>query len=171
MARMVSCTCPQCHKEFEAEAGRQNRAERIGAPLYCGKICAGLARRLKNPLTDAEKKAAKAAYDRQYRQDHAEARKRQKAAYYQRTKDPVKEAARRQERMHLHVAYCQRPEYKAWKQQYDLRHRAQKDFGEFAEAALLLQDVEREIEAHATRYEIYQSNGTINKAQTRRRAL
>lgn len=171
MARQVSCTCPQCGNGFPTDASRCTRAEKIGAPLYCSKECAGLARRRKNPPGEAERKAAKAEYDRQYREKNAAERKAQKAAYYQRTRDPVKEAEKRKARMHLHVAYCQQPEYKAWKQGYDLRYRAQKQFGEFAEAALLLQDIDREVEQQASRYDIYRANGTINKAQTRRRAL
>lgn len=163
--------CAQCTKEFEADSGRINRAKKERAPLYCDRTCAGLARRLKNPPTLAERKAAKSTYDRAYRERNAAQRKRQKAAYYQRTRDPKKEAERRAKRMHLHVAYCQRPEYKAYKRDYDKRYRAKQEFGAFAEAALLLGELEQQLEQRATRYEIYRTNGTLNKALMRRRAL
>ncbi len=131
----------------------------------------GLAKRLVNPPSDAEKKAQKAAYDAEYRARNNARLKARKSAYYQRTHDPVREAEIRKRNMPRHVAYCQRPEYRVKKAVYDRQHLAHKAFGEFAEAALLLQNVEKEIASRATRYEIYQMNGTLNKAQTRRRAL
>jgi hypothetical protein len=168
---MLMPFCPQCKLPFKASAGRVNQAQKRGAPLYCDRICSGLARRLACPPTDEQRRAAKAAYDAVYRDRNLERIKAWKADHYRRTRDPVKEAAIRKARMHLHVEYCRRPEYKAWKSAYDTQYRAKKDFGPFAEAALLLQDIEREIDAQATRYEVYRTNGTLNKAQTRRRAL
>jgi hypothetical protein len=123
------------------------------------------------PLTTAERKEQKAIYDATYRLRDIAARKAKKAAYYQRTHDPAKEAAARKLKMPKHIEYCRQPKYKAWKSEYDKKHLAKKAFGEFAEAALILRDVENEIAARATKYEIYQTNGTLNKAQTRRRAL
>lgn len=163
--------CPQCREPFEASTGKARRADKKGAPLYCGRACAGLARRNPNPPTEAERKAAKAAYDAKYRALNHEARKAQKAAYYREHRDPEKERAARKARMPKHVEYCRRPEYRAWKSEYDSRYRAQKIFGPFAEAFLLLQDIEREIDSQATRYEVYRANGTLNKALTRKRAL
>lgn len=71
--------------------------------------------------------------------------------------------------MPYHVEYCRRPEYKVKKREYDLKYRAERQFGEFAEAFMVLSDIEREINDRATRYEIGRDNGTINKAQLRRR--
>lgn len=164
-----SCICPQCNQLFDAIVSRLNRARKLGVPIYCGKVCAGLSRRTQ--LTTAERKAAKAEYDREYRERNGDKLKQQKADYFRQTYDPVKAAEKRKERMHLHVAYCQRPEYREWKRKYDKLHLAKKNFGEFAEAFLLLQQIEESIAAHASRYEIYITNGTINKAQNRRRAL
>lgn len=168
---MITCTCPICSKQFEAVTGRWNRAQKIGAPIYCGRACSGLARRLVNPPTAMERKAMKAEYDRQYRARNTARLKEQKAAYFKRTYNPAQAAVERKARAHLHAEYCRRPEYKAWKRGYDVRHNAKKDFGDFAEAALLLRGIEQEIDARMTRYEIYQTNGTLNKAQMRRRAL
>ena len=163
--------CPICPTVFAPRLAQAKRALNIGAPMYCGRACAGLARRLKHPPTAIERKASKKAYDAEYRLRDIETRKAKKAAYHQRTYDPIAAAAVRKARMPYHVEYCRQPEYKDWKAGYDSRYRANKVFGEFAEAFLLLQDVEREIAARATKYEIYAANGTLNKAQTRRRSL
>lgn len=171
MAKTVVCHCPQCQKEFLAYTSRVNRAQKFGAPLYCNKTCACLARRLSNPPTKEERKAAKAEYDRRRREEKAEEIKAKKAAYFKRTYNPEKAAVDRKKRAHLHAEYCRRPDYKKWKADYDRRYRATKEFGDYAETFFLLQDIEREIESRSTRYEIYRANGTLNKAQTRRRSL
>lgn len=168
---MTTAICPQCGTEFEAKTGALNRAQKIGAPLYCGRECAGLARRLKNPPTEAERKDAKRLYDARRRVEKADEIREKKREYFKRTYDPEKAAKERKLKMPRHVEYCRRPEYKAWKSDYDKRYRTRKEFGEFAEAALMLQDIEREIDQQATRYEIYRANGTLNKALMRRRSL
>lgn len=168
---MKQMICPQCGASFETRVSYVNRAEKIGAPLYCGKVCSGLARRRAVPLTDEERKAAKRAYDAKRRVALAERLKAEKAAYFQRTYDPVKAAEDRKARMPKHVEYCRRPEYREWKSEYDRKRRANQMFGEFSEAFMLLQDIETEIAARATRYEIYSANGTLNKALQRRRSL
>ena len=167
----TNAICPQCRAEFEATTGRLNRALKIGAPLYCGRYCAGLARRLKNPPTEAERKEAKRLYDARRRVEKADEIRAKKSEYFKRTYDPAKAAEERKAKMPRHIEYCRRPEYKAWKRDYDKRYLARKKFGEFAEAALMLQDIEREIDQQATRYEIYRTNGTLNKALMRRRSL
>lgn len=168
---ITSIICSQCGLPFESDNGRINRAKKNNAPLYCGRTCAGLSRRLNNPPTKAEKKEAKRLYDAQRRIEKAEEIKVKKRDYFKRTYNPTIAAAKRKERMPKHVEYCRRPEYKVWKRNYDRRYLAEKKFGEFAKAALLLQDIEREIDERATRYEIYRTNETLNKAQTRRRSL
>lgn len=163
--------CPQCSAEFDAENGRLNGALKTGSPIYCGRVCAGMARRLAILPTKAERKEAKRLYDAQRRIEKAEEIKAKKRDYFKRTYDPIKAAEKRKERMLKHVEYCRKPEYKVWKRGYDRCYLAEKKFGEFAKAALLLQDIEREIDERATRYEIYRTNETLNKAQTRRRLL
>lgn len=166
--------CPQCHTLFVTKTAYFNRATKIGAPLYCGKVCAGLARRRKNPPTAEERRIAKAAYDLERRNgaQRAEILAKKRSHYYaNHERISTQLAAYRAAHMDRHVEYCRQPEYRAWKSVYDRRRRAEKDFGEFSEAALLLADVEREIAERASKYEIYLTNGTINKAQQRRRAL
>ena len=165
------CICNNCGTSFLSDVSRVNRAKKIGAPLYCGKSCAGLARRLKNPPTYIEKKELKRIYDSKRRIEKADELRVKKHEYFQRTYDPVKAALDRKKRMPKHVEYCRRPEYKAYKKEYDRKYRAEKEFGEFSESFLLLQDVQQQIDSLATRYEIYQSNDTLNKSQKRRRAL
>lgn len=165
----VRIKCSYCGLASKKPTGAVNRALKIGAALYCDRECAGLGRR--REVSECELKARKKAYDAQRRLDLSGRLKAEKAAYYQRTRDPVREAAIRKARMHLHIEYCRRPEYVAKKSAYDQRRRDQMQFGEFAEVAALLRDVEKEVDQRATRYEVYQQNGTLNKAQTRRRSL
>lgn len=165
--KSASCVCAHCGDDFKAMAGHVNRSNAKGARLFCGKACAGLARR-KNIL-EADKKARKSAYDARRRIELADELRIRKAEYYQRTKDPIKEAIARKKRMHKHVAYCQRPEYKEWKRDYDRRHRAQKSYGEFAECFLLTQDIRKECLNQQTDYEIRLAAGTLSKSQKRKR--
>jgi hypothetical protein len=139
--------------------------------MFCSKACCGLSRRLAVPKTDEEKKSEKAAYDRKYRALNAEKLKAEKAAWYQRNRDPDKERAHRQARMHLHVEYCRRPEYRIKKHEYD-RKRNESEWGEWAEVWRLLQDLEKEIRSQASAYERRVANGYYTRnAQKRRREL
>jgi hypothetical protein len=167
MAKSVRCLCAFCGKYFLKNTGYYNRAIKISAPLYCDIKCAGLARR--NGKTEAQKKQEKRLYDMNYREKNQAIIKSKKADYFQATYDPEKAAQKRKENMHRHVEYCRRPEYVEWKRCYDEARRAKKNFGDFAEAYLALRDIESEVESRATKYEIGLINGTINKAQNRRR--
>lgn len=170
----MKATCPQCGGLFDAKTAHVNRAEKIGAPLYCGRVCSGLARRLKNPPTDDERKSAKAAYDAERRNGKKrDALLAEKREYYYANRERIKAqlAEYRAAHMDRHVEYCRQPEYRAKKSVYDRKRRAKIQFGEFSEAALILADIEREVAERASRYEIYSQNGTLNKAQQRRRAL
>ena len=111
----------------------------------------------------------KAAYDARRRAELCDRLKAEKAAYHKRTYDPAKAAEQRKARMPRHVEYCRRPEYRNWKVEYDRKYRAQKDFGDFAEVALVLRDIEAEVGARVTRTEVYRQNGTLNKWIQRRR--
>lgn len=162
-------TCDLCGGFVGQSVSAINRALRSGRPIYCGRKCAGLARR--KLIQPNEKKEAKRLYDAQRRQALREEIRAKKREYHKRTYDPAKAAIERKARMPSHVAYCRRPEYRAYKSSYDLQRRARIEFGEFAESALLLRCVESDIDSRATRQERMQINGTYNKAQTRKRAL
>lgn len=163
----VTPLCAQCGKPHGKGTGAINRAAKIGAPLYCGRKCAGLGRR--KGKTKAQKVAEKRLYDMAYRAKNHDRLQAEKRAYFQRTYDPKKAAVVRAKRMHLHVAYCRQPRYKAWKRQYDRNHRA-KEYGPFADAYLLAIDLNRAIKSRATNYEIRIQNETLNKRQSRSRS-
>lgn len=161
--------CENCGKKFDKSPGEVNRARKGGYRLFCGRRCSGLARR-SDTRTVAQKRADKATYDAEYRRKNRGLLKRKKAAYFKRTYDPVKAAVERKKNMPRHVAYCRRPEYKRWKKGYDRKYRAKKLFGPFAEAAMLLTDLNHEIKGRMTNEQIAIANQTFNKAQRRRRA-
>lgn len=162
-------TCALCGGFVGQSVGAINRAEKAGRPIYCGRKCAGLARR-KLILPD-EKRESKRLYDAARREQLSEQIRAYKREHHKRTYDPAKAAIERKAKMPRHVEYCRRPEYRAYKRSYDTKRRAVIQFGEFAEAALLLRSVESEIDSRATRQERMQINGTYNKAQMRKRAL
>ena len=108
-------------------------------------------------------------YDMRYRERNLALLKTKKAAHFQRTYDPVKAAKERKKTMARHVEYCRQPQYKAYKRGYDMEYRNKKDFGPFWESAILVRNVEKEVAERMTKYEIYSTNGTLNKALNRRR--
>lgn len=147
--------------------GAINRAIREGKPLYCDHVCAGLARR----VSTSQKKRQKALYDARRRTEIAAEVSVQKQEYYQRTRNPEKERERRRANRDRHAEHCRQPEYKAYKQDYDLHRRAE-EYGPYADAYLLLIDLEREIRSRATGYERRKARGYYTRAaQQRRREL
>lgn len=166
MRSAVQCTA--CGTWRLKENGEITRARKAGLNLYCNRTCAGVGRR-KEPITEAEQKAAKRQYDIEYRAKNADRLKAEKAERFRRTYDPAKAAVERRARMPRHIEYCRQPEYRKWKADYDRKFRAQKQFGPFAEAFLVLQDLQTEVLSRASRYEIDLQNGKLNKATNRRR--
>lgn len=163
----IAFRCAGCSKIGKQEAGAVNRARRSGRPLYCSRGCAGKARRITK--SKAQRVEEKRIYDMKYRAKNREMLKAKKANYFQRTYDPVSAAIERKKKMPRHVEYCRRPEYRAWKAKYDKQYLARKNYGPFAEAAILTLDLNREIKERTNDYEIRQQNKTGNKTQIRRR--
>jgi len=159
--------CAWCSKPISKSRGHINRSLAKSAPLYCNKDCSGMAHR-KNK-SDAEKKEEKRLYDMEYRAKNIELIKQKKRVHFLKTYDPVKAAIERKANMPRHVEYCRQPKYKAYKREYDESYRAKREFGEFWESAILVNKINGEVLSRATRFEIKQTNGTINKAQSRRR--
>lgn len=159
--------CAHCGKTNDKAAGHVNRARAAGLKLYCNRRCSGLGRR--DGKTQAQRREEKRLYDIVYQAKNREKRKAQKREYHKRTYDPVKAAEHRKTRMPYHVEYCRQPEYRAKKQVYD-RKRRDAEYGEFAEAARLTIDLNREIKTRSSKYEIDYQNGKLCKAQIRRRA-
>jgi hypothetical protein len=164
----VKFTCAHCEKVGDKPTGEITRARNAGLNLYCDRRCSGLGRR--GGKTEAERVEEKRLYDIEYRAQNRAMLKAKKRAYHVRTYDPAEAAIKRKKNMPRHVAYCRRPEYKAKKVVYDRKHRAEKWFGPFAEAAMLATDLNREIKQRMTNHEIKWQNQTSNKSQFRRRA-
>jgi hypothetical protein len=158
--------CAHCGKVSDKAAGHVNRARERGLNLYCNRRCSGLGRRQGKTVT--QKREEKRLYDAAYRAKNLDVLKAKKKAYFQRAYDRKAAAEYRKQRMHLHVEYCRRPEYRAWKREYDRQYRA-KEFGAFAEAYLLTLDLNREIKGRTSRHEVKYQNGCTNKAQRRKR--
>ncbi len=140
--------------------------------MYCGKVCAGLARRAP-PKSDEQKRAEKAEYDRNRRAENEATLKAQKKAFYEANRERIlsQMTVYRKTRMPAHVEYCRRPDYKVKKRQYDMR-RNEQEFAEFAETWRLLQDLEKEIRSQASAYEVRVQQGYYTRnAQKRRREL
>lgn len=169
--RLVDFLCSQCRKVKQVRAARISQAFKKGLPMYCSRECGGLARRKDNPVSprNANWKALKSAYDADYRIKNKERLKAEKAVYYQATANREKEREYRKKNMPRHVEYCRQPEYRAKKSLYDKDHRNRKFYGEFAEAAALLHQLQVEIRTRIDKYEIYALNGTLNKKLQRRR--
>lgn len=158
--------CAHCGKLADKAAGHVNRAQAAGLKLYCNRRCSGLGRR--KHKTKAQKREEKRLYDIEYRANNLETIKAKKRAHFQKTYDRKAAAEYRKQRMHLHVEYCRRPEYRAWKREYDRKYRA-KEFGDFAEAYMLTLDINREIKGRTTNAQVKYENGCTNKSQRRER--
>lgn len=162
----MNFNCARCGKKVERPAGHVNRSRAIGAPLYCGRKCSGIARR--KHKTKAQRVAEKAAYDKEYLRKNIALIKAKKRAHHLRTYDPATARIERKKRAKQHAEYCRRPDYRRWKSDYD-RKRRDGLYGEFAEAARLTIDLNKEIKERSTNHEIRWQNQTSNKSQFRRR--
>ena len=95
--------------------------------------------------TKKQKVAEKREYDMEYRRKNRQLLKVKKQMYFEKTYDPVKAAEERKLKMSRHVEYCRRPEYKAWKREYDQIYRVKQNYGVFWESFIVLTDIEREV--------------------------
>lgn len=163
MASLVDCVCHVCGNGFRKSYGHYNRAMKHGLNVYCNRTCSGIGRR----TSAEEKKAVKAAYDKKIYNtpERQEARKR----YYQKSykANPEKYKAIRKEKYPKHLEYLNTPKYKAWKKEYDKKHLAQKHYGSFAEAAILLSELETFLKQNMPTELKYQM-GITNKTKKRK---
>lgn len=164
----IQIECAYCGTLVFKSAGGVNRSRRIGAPVFCGKECSGLARR--SDKTREQRRAEKKEYDAHRRAVLIDQIKAAKRDYHKRTYDPVKAAAERKNRMPRHIEYCRQPEYRAWKREYDRHYRAEKEYGEYGECFLLMQDIRAECLRQMSDYEIRMAKGTFGKSQQRKRS-
>ncbi len=158
----IKFICPTCQKEAEKNVGHFNRSNSIGAPVYCSRVCAGIARR----KTIEEKRRIKAKYDKKIAKTPE--RKKKQHEYYRKdyVANPEKYREIRKKKYPTHLKNLQKPEYKACKKDYDETYRANKMYGDFAEAAIVLKRIEAEIESKAIKL----ANGiTFNKSTQQRK--
>jgi hypothetical protein len=69
--------------------------------------------------------------------------------------------------MPYHVEYCRQPEYRRNKKEYDEKYHAKKKYGEYWEAAILLNKLENEIDNRTARKE----NKLFQKSSGKRKRL
>lgn len=155
--------CPVCKCETERLVSHVNRANKLGLKVYCGRVCAGIGRRIER--TEEEKKRLKSEYDKEYRVREANNIKQKKHKYYKKTYDPIKAKEERKLKYQKHLQYLRTPEYKKWKKEYDEKFRAKKVYGEYWECAILF----FELEGLIPWYEAKQENNLNNKSLKRKR--
>ena len=166
--------CAFCGAPVQQKVGSINRALKERKPLYCDRVCAGLARR--NGLSPPERVAAKAAYDAARRDRLGEVLlEKKRAAYYVDHQLSLERSAaqrKKPQRRRYHNEYCRTPDYRATKHDYDVRRYATQAFGEeFAEAALALRSLQLDVDTRITRTEVYAEHGRLNRATQEKRKL
>ena len=169
--RVANRVCPSCNDEFHCDSSRIGRAKKINAPLFCSRKCAGLARR--SGLSSVEKKHVKREYDARRREELREQIRAQKREYYQKNRKTLLKQFAEYRKVHMgkHVEYCRTEKYKAYKAEYDKRLR-DSEYGEFAECARLLIELEKELRERSTAYQRRVEKGYyLRSAINRRRQL
>jgi hypothetical protein len=162
--------CCHCGKEYTVKnTGSYNRSIRLGLPVFCNKVCFGLSRRTNE--TEAEKKFYKQWYDLFIRASRSEDEywldMFQKALYFHMdyAANPEKYRRWRQEKQSAHNEYCRQPKYKKYKKGYDEQYRAKKDYGEYWECAIILKNLDNEIDYRESK----RQNKIYNKSTTKRK--
>lgn len=151
-------TCVYCKKTFTPKSiGQFYRSIRLELNVFCGRKCAGLNRRTNE--TKEEKIQVKAWYDLFLRvsmeEDDMELDYLQRAVYFQMVYEanPEKFKEIRQAKMPAHVEYCRQPKYKEYKKEYDEKYHSKKKYGDYWEAAIVLNKLENEIDNRQARKE------------------
>lgn len=153
--------CSHCGKQIEKTDGHYNRAKKLGRKLFCNKICFGVSQR--TSLED--KKKVKSDYDKSLRQTQEYKDKKAERFKIDYAKNPDRYKQKRIRRYKKHLEYLRTPEYKEYKKEYDKKYRAALFYGEFSEAAILLNDLENILDSKVIKYE----QDLINKTQKRKR--
>ena len=160
--------CPHCGKELERKQGYINRALKLGVPIYCSRVCSGLARRVER--TEEEKKKIKSDYDKARLNGPLRDRILEEKRQYAKTptgRAVQKRQREKPERKKYQAEFIKKSDYVKWKHDYDQKYHAQKNYGEFWEAALVLKTIEEVILPE--RYDAKIQNGLLNKSTKRKR--
>ncbi len=157
--------CPICGNDIRKtqSIGHINRALKMGRNIYCSRDCSSEARR--DHLSIEEKKKIKADYDKEYREKNLEYKKQWAKDYFKRTYNPELAKIERKKKYKKHLEYLSTPKYRAWKKEYDLKFRAKKNYGEFWETQIILNNLLKEIDNRQAKSQ----NQLINKSQKRKR--
>lgn len=170
MLAVMPVVCQNCGKCFEKRIAEWRRA-----PIkrfFCTRECSQAAHR--SNVTLAEKRAKKAAYDREYRERNRAALAAKKAAWFAAAYDPEKarayRAANRERLREIQRRTTDTPEYRARKAEYDRDLRAF-DYGDFWECQKLLVKLEAAVRKTPW-YERAKARGYYDnrRKQDRRRA-
>lgn len=167
--KLICCYCSKSFAVKENNIGQRKKSIRLGLPIYCNRTCAGLGRRTNE--TPEQKMAIKAWYDQflniSMTDEEKELEELQRMVYFQweYAKNPEKHRARRQARMEAHIEYCRQPEYKEYKKGYDETYRAKKNFGDYWESAIILKNLDNEIDYRESK----RQNKIYNKSTTKRK--
>lgn len=164
--------CFLCGRWHEKENGHINRSMRIGAPVFCSKLCKSQIRNLQSKRCRKSKQqlmVEKRQYDVTYRQKNKEKIATRKKKYHLKSYNKEKEALKRKTDKYRakHRKYLSTDKYKAWKHKYDRKYRCKNEYREFWEAASLLIDIDNKLKPK--RYEIDLKLNRFNKAKQRRR--
>lgn len=160
--------CYYCGVEFDMPKNYYNRAKKAGLNVYCSKAHAHLGKRVNK--SEEQKKFEKSEYDRKYRELNYERLKKEKHEYFNKdyAANPEKYKKQRQEKYPKHLEYLNTDKYKNYKSEYDKKYRAQKQFGEYWEAGLILIEIEKNLESKQIKY----AQGiTQNKSTQKRKRL
>lgn len=157
--------CQYCGKVFNKSVGKINRAKKMGMKLYCNLQCSGKAHRLNK--SQQQMKDEKWWYDAFNREFMRDIIKEKKAAYFKKdyAANPEKYRLARKSQKENHLRYISTPEYREWKKGYDEKYLANKKYGEYAESALLIREIEKLIDKNQSR----QDRNCHNKTQQRKR--
>lgn len=153
--------CDGCGKKAHKRTGAVNRSRREGRPVFCTRQCFVDTRK----TTKADKIEVKRIYDLRYSKENAQRIKERNQIYNETPAGRAMQKRNRDKFTQRHLEYCRTPEYRKWKKEYDIKHRAKKNYGEFWESFILLQD----IESHIDKYEVSILNNNYNKSQKRKR--
>lgn len=157
--------CAYCGKEGDKSSGHINRANKQGLKLFCSRVCFGLNRRVNR--TDEEWKKIKADYDKKRRAELKDVIKAKQKAYNESPAGRAMQKRHREKRKEQHAAYIKTEKYRKWKQVYDKTFHAKANYGEFWEAAIILNDIETIVKPQ--KLEVKIQKGLLNKSTQRKR--
>lgn len=167
--KLTAFVCETCKRQSTRRTAQVKYRRK--PPRFCSLKCSAKSREQHIPI--ARRKANKSAYDRAYREAHAEKIKAYKSAYFQANYDPIAARKHRKERAQEHAEYCRQyyadPARKAAKVAYDESRRSSA-FGPFHESHRALIALGRAIlSAMPNKYERAKARGYYDRNSQQRK--